>query len=86
MEKGHFQEFYGVKSTFNYYIVKGNGTFVLNDKPVEVEATDLVVIPSNTRLHYFGTMEMVLTNSPAWEEKNERHVRFVEESENPYNK
>jgi hypothetical protein len=29
-------------------------------------------------------MEMVLTVSPAFDEKNERHVRFVEEQENPY--
>ena len=84
VKKGHFQEFYDVKSAFTYYIIKGKGTFVLNDKAVEVKATDLVVIPPNTRIHYFGTMEMVLTVSPAWEEKNERHVRFVQESESPY--
>jgi len=86
VKKGHFQEFYDVKSAFTYYIIKGEGTFVLNDEPVKVRATDLVVIPPNTRIHYFGNMEMVLTVSPAWEEKNERHVRFVDESENPYKK
>jgi mannose-6-phosphate isomerase-like protein (cupin superfamily) len=86
VKKGHFQEFYDVKSAFTYYVIKGNGTFVLNDKSFEVKATDLVVIPPKTRIHYFGTMEMVLTVSPAWEEKNERHVRFIDESENPYSK
>ncbi|HEY4963176.1 MAG TPA: cupin domain-containing protein [Candidatus Saccharimonadales bacterium] len=84
VNKGHFQEFYDIKSAFTYYIIKGEGTFFLDDEPVKVEATDLVVIPPNTRIHYFGTMEMVLTISPAWEEKNERHVRFVEENESPY--
>jgi mannose-6-phosphate isomerase-like protein (cupin superfamily) len=83
---GHFQEFYDTKSTFTYYIIKGNGTFFLDDEQIEVEATDLVVIPPNTHIHYFGTMEMVLTVSPAWKEENERHVRFVEESESPYAK
>ena len=86
VKKGHFQEFYDTKSAFTYYIIKGKGTFYLDDEPVEVEATDLVVIPPNTRIHYFGTMEMVLTVSPAWKEENERHVRFVEESESPYAK
>jgi mannose-6-phosphate isomerase-like protein (cupin superfamily) len=84
VQKGHFQEFYDVKSAFTYYIIKGEGTFMLDDEPVKVKATDLVVIPPNTRIYYFGNMEMVLTVSPAWEEKNERHVRFIDESESPY--
>lgn len=84
VKKGHFQEFYDTQSAFTYYIIEGKGTFYLDDEPVEVEATDLVVIPPNTRIHYFGSMEMVLTVSPAWKEENERHVRFVEENESPY--
>lgn len=84
VKKGHFEEFYDVKSTYIYYIVEGSGIFVLNDDKVEVQATDLVVIPPKTRIYYFGTMEMVLTVSPAFAGKNERHVRLVSEDENPY--
>lgn len=84
VKKGHLEEFYDVQSWFIYYIVKGNGTFVLNDEKIEVKATDLITIPPKTRIHYFGTMEMVLTVAPAFDEKNERHVRMVEETENPY--
>jgi mannose-6-phosphate isomerase-like protein (cupin superfamily) len=84
VREGHFEEFYNVKSAFTYYIVKGKGIFFLDDEPIEVAATDLVVIPPKTRIHYFGTMEMVLTVSPAWEEKDEHHVRFIEKSESPY--
>lgn len=84
VKKGHFQEFLDKKSAFTYYIEKGKGTFVLNDELVEVKATDLVVVPPNTRIHYFGTMEMILTVSPAWKEENEEHIRFVDESESPY--
>lgn len=86
VNKGHFQEFYNVKSSFVYYIYEGSGTFVLNGEAVEVKATDLIVIPPKTRIHYFGTMKMVLTVCPAFKEENERHVRFVEESESPYSK
>ena len=86
IKKGHFQEFYDTKSAFTYYIIKGNGTFMLDDEPIKVAATDLVVIPPHTRIHYFGTMEMVLTVSPAWKEENEVHVRFVNENESPYKK
>ncbi|MFI5557878.1 cupin domain-containing protein [Amycolatopsis japonica] len=84
VEKGHFQEFYDLASTYTYYIVSGRGTFYLNDEPVGVEATDMVVAPPRTRIHYFGTMEILLTVSPSYDEANERHVRFVAESENPY--
>lgn len=86
VQKGHFQEFYDMESTYTYYIISGQGTFYLDDEAVKAEATDLIVIPPKTRIHYFGTMEMVLTVSPAFNEKNERHVRFVDESENPYAK
>jgi len=86
VEKGHFQEFYDIKSAYIYYIIKGYGTFFLNDEPVEARATDLIVIPPKTRIHYFGAMEMVLTVSPAFDAKNEQHVRFVDENESPYPK
>ena len=84
VKKGHFEEFYDLKSTYTYYIVKGTGTYVLNDEKFDVKETDLVVIPPKTRIHYFGTMEMVLTVSPAFDEKNERHIRIVDENESPY--
>jgi mannose-6-phosphate isomerase-like protein (cupin superfamily) len=84
VKEGHFEEFYDIKSTYIYYIVQGEGTFVLNDEKIQVEATDLVVIPAKTRIYYFGTMEMVLTVAPAFDQKNERHVRMVEKQESPY--
>lgn len=40
----------------------------------------------NYKYTAFGTMKMVLTVCPAFNEKNERHVRFVEEKESPYYK
>lgn len=84
VEKGHFQEFYDMESAYIYYIIKGKGSFFLNDEKVEAQATDLIVIPPKTRIHYFGKMEMVLTVAPAFNENNERHVRFIDESESPY--
>ena len=84
VDKGHFQEFYSLKSTYTYYIIQGRGAFYLNDERVEAEATDLIAIAPKTRIYYFGTMKMVLTVSPAFKEENERHVRFVDEKESPY--
>lgn len=84
VKEGHFQEFLDPEATFIYYIIEGRGTFFLNDEPVEAEATDLIVIPPNTRIHYFGTMKMVETVTPAFNAEREQHVRFVEPEENPY--
>jgi mannose-6-phosphate isomerase-like protein (cupin superfamily) len=84
VEKGHFQEFKDKESTYIYYIYEGNGTFILDDEKIEAKATDIIVIPPKTRIHYFGKMKMVLIVSPAFKPENEEHIRFVEESESPY--
>lgn len=84
VDGGHMQEFIDVKSHFIYYIIEGNGVFILNDERIEAKATDLIVIPPNTRIYYFGKMKMTLTVTPAFKEENERHIRFIEEKENPF--
>ena len=86
VNQGHFEEFYDMKSYYIYYIYKGRGTFILDNEKIEAKATDLIVIPPKTRIHYFGTMNMVLTVSPAFDEKNERHVRLIDKKESPYYK
>ncbi|MDF3140237.1 hypothetical protein [Streptomyces sp. T21Q-yed] len=81
--EGHFQEFCNLKSTYTIYVIGGHGTFYLNDEAVEVNATDLIVVPPETRIYYFGTMELLLTVSPAWDEANERHIRILEKNQIP---
>ena len=83
VDGGHMQEFIDVKSHFMYYIIEGSGVFILNDEKIDAKAKDLIVVPPNTKIHYFGKMKMTLTVTPAWKEENEVHVRFVQESENP---
>ena len=84
VKEGHYEEFYNVKSTFIYYIINGEGIFYLNGIETKAEAGDLIVIPPKTKIYYFGSMEMTLTVTPTFDEKNERHVRFIDKSENPY--
>ncbi|HBG81579.1 TPA: hypothetical protein DDW69_01935 [candidate division CPR2 bacterium] len=83
VEEGHFEEFKHDESTFIYYVIKGNGIFVLNDEQVEVKATDLIAIPPKTRIHYFGKMEMLLVVTPAFDPNKEGHVRMIGKEENP---
>lgn len=80
-EKGHFEEFYNEISTFIYTIIKGEGTFVLNDEKFEVVTGDQVVIPPMTRIYYAGKFEMVLTVTPAFNPENEVHVRDIDDGE-----
>jgi hypothetical protein len=82
--EGHFEEFYNDISTHMWFIFEGKGTFVIDDQKFEVTAKDLVVVPPKKRIHYFGGMKMVLITTPAWEEKNEHHVRDVDLIESPY--
>lgn len=81
-EVGHLEEFKNT-SWFMYYIIEGDGVFVLNDEQHTVTSGDLIVVPPNTRIHYFGKLDYTLTINPPWKEENETHIRDVDPSENP---
>lgn len=85
-DAGHFEEFYDVESTYTWFILEGNGTFVIDDEKYTVGPKDLVVVPPNIKIHYFGKMKMLLCTSPAFNPANEQHVRDVDPSESPYKK
>lgn len=82
--EGHFEEFYSDVSTYTWFIVEGKGTFVIDDERITVSAKDQVVVPPKKRIHYFGNLKMVLFVAPAFDEKNEHHVRDIPKSESPY--
>lgn len=84
VKEGHFEEFLNTVSTCMWFIIDGKGTFVIDDEKTEVGAKDLVVVPPNKRIHYFGTMRMLLVTTPAFDMKNERHIRDVKKEESPY--
>lgn len=83
-EHGHLEEFYDEASTYVWFVIEGTGTFVVNDEHIKVEAKDQIVVPPNTRVHYFGQLKMVLAAMPAYEETNVHHVRDVNSKESPY--
>jgi len=81
---GHLEEFYDDVSTYTWFIVEGKGTFVLNDKRIEVGPKDVVVAPPKTRIYYFGNLTMVLMCSPKFNEENAHQIRIVDIKESPY--
>lgn len=77
-ETGHAEEFLHETSFFIYYIIEGNGTWIIEDREYEVAAGDVVIVPPGKRFYFRGTLKQICVTSPAWEETGERHVRFVE--------
>lgn len=56
-----------IKSDRTYFVVEGEGEFVVNDKSISVKAGDVVMIPKNIPLDYNGKMKLVLVDSPAFD-------------------
>jgi mannose-6-phosphate isomerase-like protein (cupin superfamily) len=74
-EDGHNQEFYDKESTFNYFVLEGEGIFYLNDKDFIVSKGDCILISPNTRIYYKGKMRLLLLTNPAWKPENEVETR-----------
>ena len=83
-ETGMLQEFYDDVSTHMWFIIDGSCTFYIDDEKIEAKANDVVVVPPHKRIHYFGRVKMLLCTTPAFDPKNEHHVRDVDPSESPY--
>jgi mannose-6-phosphate isomerase-like protein (cupin superfamily) len=83
-EIGHLEEFIEHVSTHMWFVIEGEVTFVLNDEKVVANQGDVVVVPPDTRIHYFGKAKLLLCTTPAFDPKNEEHVRDVDPAESPY--
>ena len=77
-QKGHHEEFFHSKSNFIFYIIEGEGTWFIEDKPYNAEAGDVVIIPPNNRFYYKGALKQICITSPSWEQEYEHHVRNIE--------
>ena len=75
---GHGEEFYHDKSAFVFYIIEGQGTWVIEDKEYPVEAMDVVIVPPGKRFYYSGSFKQVCITAPAWEGEYEHHVRDID--------
>jgi len=74
-EEGHSSEFYNIKSTFNYIILEGNGSFFLDEEEVIVSKGDFLSILPNTRIYFKGKLKMILITNPAWKKEDEVETR-----------
>lgn len=77
-ETGHAEEFMHEISNFIYYIIEGNGTWIIEDKEHEVQAGDVVVVPAGKIFWFRGNLKQICVTAPAWEEQYEHHIRNIE--------
>ena len=78
VKEGHFEEFLHEKCTFTYIFLEGSGIFYLDDDEVEVKAGDVLSINPGTRIYYKGNLKQVLITTPAYDQKYEKHIRYID--------
>lgn len=57
---------------FNYYVIAGDGYFILNDDKQSVSTGDLIVIPPKTKYTFGGQLKMLLINTLEWSADQEK--------------
>ena len=82
-QQGHAEEFYHEKSAFIFYILEGQGTWIIEDKEFPVVATDVVMVPPGKRFYYRGNLKQVSITAPAWEAEYEHHIRDIDWENSP---
>ncbi|MCL2017538.1 MAG: hypothetical protein FWG80_02075 [Alphaproteobacteria bacterium] len=50
-----------------YYVIEGQGKFIIAGKDIEVSASDVVIVPKNTEYDYVGKMKLFLVHTPAYD-------------------
>lgn len=69
--KGHDKYCTNTKITHIYYVISGNGKFKIDGETYEVEAGDIIEIPSNTEFIFAGEMKLLLIMNPKFDKSTE---------------
>lgn len=62
------------ETEFNYYVINGDGYFVINDERQAVKAGDLIVVPPGAKYTFGGKLKMLLISTPKWHAEQEEVV------------
>ncbi len=57
-----------------YFILTGEGKFIINNEENNIEPNDLVYVPMNTPYNIIGKMKFLLICSPEFNAKNDIHL------------
>ncbi len=54
-----------------YFVIEGNGKFIINNQENNVSANDLIFVPKETPYNIIGKMKYFLINSPEFNPKHD---------------
>lgn len=57
-------------STMFYYIIDGNGIFIINDEKCQIKTGDLIEIPPKHKYTYTGNLKMLEVQTPAFNQND----------------
>lgn len=57
-----------------YFVIEGDGKFIINDKESEVGVNDMIVVPKNTPYDIIGKMKYLLICSPEFNPINDKNL------------
>ena len=77
--KGRKEKVRNIVSDKIFYVLEGEGEFMINGEIIPVKATDVVVVPKMTPYNYWGTMNLFLVNTPAFDPTTEEKLEGIKE-------
>ena len=78
-KSGHETAIIEHECDFVYYVLKGSGSFIVNDIEETCSEGDLVAIPKGTKFTYKGKLKMLLATTPAWFAEQEETLLLSEQ-------
>ena len=75
---GRNEEFFDDISPHVWFISEGEGVFVIDDERIDVKTKDVVVVPPNKRIYYYGNLKMLLITALCYKPENEHNVRNID--------
>jgi len=73
--KGHDKYCKDIGSTLVYYVLDGEGQYVVNGDKFSVKKGDVVEVPVNTEFVYAGNMKLILIMTPGFKPENNIEIK-----------
>ncbi len=73
-EKGHQTSIIEHECDFTYYVLSGEGYFLVEDQKYSCETGNLIIIPKNTKFTYKGKLKMLLVVTPPFFPEQEETI------------
>jgi chemotaxis methyl-accepting protein methylase len=76
VKRGHDFFMISKKITRTYYVLEGNGSFIINGDTYEVNKGMIVEVPPQVEYCYSGKMKLLIFSTPRWFRHNDRFTKW----------